>query len=126
MTILLLLHNHNCYRLTPLEQAIITAFTSLTDIRNEFSRHFLEALSLPILAPILVRNGALIGQKVFTSDEVQEQIKNAGIGTILHGLSLLPVTLPVSALHMISAPIAIPYRYRLTYCMSNTLQINTV
>jgi hypothetical protein len=97
--------------LTPIEQAIIGAFTSLTDIRNDFSRHFLEAISLPVLAPILVRSGALLGDKSSISPAyVEDQIKNAGIGTFLHGLSLLPITLPVSAVHLLSAPVAIPYR----------------
>ena len=109
IAILLLIQSHSCYRLSPLEQAIITAFSSLTGIRNDFSRHFLEALSLPVLAPILVRNGALLGGKVEPSI-VEKELKNAGLGTILHGLSLLPITLPVSAVHLLSAPVAIPYR----------------
>lgn len=104
-----LIEGHNCYRLTPVEQAIISAITSLGDIRTDFSRHFLEAVSLPVLAPILVRNGALLGGKVSQSI-VENEIKNANVGTVLHGLSLLPITLPVSAVHLLSAPIAVPYR----------------
>ena len=109
LAILVLIQSHNCYTLTPLEQAIISAITSLADIRNDFSRHFLEAVSLPVLAPILVRNGALLGAKVAPSI-VENEIKNANVGTVLHGLSLLPITLPVSAVHMLAAPVAVPYR----------------
>jgi hypothetical protein len=123
ITLLLLVQNYYCYKLTSVEQAIIGAFTSLGDIRNDFSRHFLEAISLPVLAPILVRSGALFGDKSSISPSyVQDQIKNAGIGTFLHGLSLLPITLPVSAVHLLSAPVAIPYRRRVGRALENQLR----
>jgi len=68
-----------------------------------------------VLAPILVRSGALLGDKNVSPSYVEEQMRNAGIGTILHGMSLLPITLPVSAFHLLSAPVAIPYRFVFSY-----------
>jgi len=99
------------YKFGKTEMAILNAFNTMFDVRNEFLKHVMEAASLPVLAPILVRSGAIV--KGITQDEVQKQLQTAGLGTVLHGLSLLPITLPVSALHLLSAPMAVPYRRRI-------------
>src|SRR5437764_385102 len=101
--ILLLINEHECYKLSSAETSIINALTTFGDIGNDFLKQFLEALSLPILAPILVRNGALRG-KALNPKDVEEQLRNSGIGTVLHAMTLLPITLPVSTLHILTAP----------------------
>jgi len=109
---LLLIDGHGCYKLSSTETSIVKAINTFGDIGNDFLRQFLEALSLPILAPILVRSGAL-GGKSLSPKDVEQELRKSGIGTVLHAMTLLPITIPVSTLHILTAPVAIPYRRRI-------------
>jgi len=109
---LLFIDHHECYKLSSAESSIVNALTTVGDIGNDFIKQFLEALSLPILAPILIRSGAIRGKSLSPKD-VENELRNSGIGTVLHAMTLLPITIPVSTLHILTAPVAVPYRRRI-------------
>lgn len=83
--IVIILINHcSSYKLNPTELSIINTLNLLTDLRNDFSKHFMESISLPILAPILVQSGAVAkGIQAIKPSEIEQQIKNPGLGTVV-------------------------------------------
>jgi len=98
--------NKNTFQFNQLELLAIQALSRLREIYGEnWINQLMVAFAFPLLAPFLVRSAAIGRSDPLSSDEIINNLSNAHTGHYLHGLSMLPLTLPMGFLRMMKVPI---------------------